>query len=155
MVDNGGVTRRSFIQTMGLSAAGAAIETSVAAIQADADAPPIVGPGPIAVTLRVNGQDLNHSIDPGTTLMEYLRWHTGLTGTKEVCDRGACGACSVLVDGTLVNSCMMLALDAEGTEITPEWVRQMSVYFIKCFQHAGQVCLVADLILLNINAFSF
>lgn len=118
MTDNGGVTRRSFIQTMGLSAAGAAIETSAGALTAEGDSPPIVGPGPIAITLRVNGEELPHTIDPATTLMEFLRWHTGLTGTKEVCDRGACGACSVLVDGMLVNSCMMLAIDAEGAEIT-------------------------------------
>jgi len=58
------------------------------------------------------------SIDPATTLMQVLRLNLGLTGTKEICDRGACGGCSVLVDGVLVNSCMMLAADAEGAEIT-------------------------------------
>jgi aerobic-type carbon monoxide dehydrogenase small subunit (CoxS/CutS family) len=55
------------------------------------------------------------TIDPATTLMESLRWHLNLTGTKEVCDRGSCGGCSVLVDGQLVNSCMMLAADAVGS----------------------------------------
>jgi aerobic-type carbon monoxide dehydrogenase small subunit (CoxS/CutS family) len=50
--------------------------------------------------------------------MEALRWHFNLTGTKEICDRGACGGCSVLVDGVLVNSCMMLTADAVGCEVT-------------------------------------
>lgn len=121
--DRAGVSRRSFIQTMGLSAAGAAIGTRVERAIAGQDAAAeagveILGPKPFDVTLRVNGQDLKATIDPATTLMESLRWHFNLTGTKEVCDRGACGGCSVLVDGQLVNSCMMLAIDAVGSEVT-------------------------------------
>jgi len=118
-----GVSRRSFIQTMGLSAAGAAIGTRVERAIAQQDAAAgagaaVLGPTPFDVTLRVNGQDLKATIDPATTLMEALRWHFNLTGTKEVCDRGACGGCSVLVDGQLINSCMMLAIDAVDSEIT-------------------------------------
>jgi aerobic-type carbon monoxide dehydrogenase small subunit (CoxS/CutS family) len=119
-------SRRSFIQTLGLSAAGAAIGGGVDRALAresqdegaDAGKAAVVGPAPFAVALRVNGQDLKATIDPATTLMEALRWHFNLTGTKEICDRGACGGCSVLVDGTLVNSCMMLAVDAAGCEVT-------------------------------------
>jgi aerobic-type carbon monoxide dehydrogenase small subunit (CoxS/CutS family) len=108
---------------MGLSAAGAAIGTRVERAVAGQDAAAnagaaVLGPAPFDVTLRVNGQDLKATIDPATTLMETLRWHFNLTGTKEVCDRGACGGCSVLVDGQLVNSCMMLAIDAVESEIT-------------------------------------
>ena len=121
---NSKVSRRSFIQTMGLSAAGAAIGTRVenALAQqlagATGAATTLLGPNAFEVTLRVNGQDLKATIDPATTLMEALRWHLNLTGTKEVCDRGACGGCSVLVDGQLVTSCMMLAVDAVGVEVT-------------------------------------
>lgn len=116
-----GVSRRSFIQTMGLSAAGAAVgsrvEQALAGQQQDAGVQTL-GPDPFSVTLRINGQDMKATIEPGTTLMETLRWHLNLTGTKEVCDRGACGACSVLIDGELITSCMMLAVDAVGREIT-------------------------------------
>jgi len=113
-----GVTRRSFLQTMGLSAAAAAAQAKAEQAVEIVGGVRIIGPGPVAVTLRVNGRELAHEVDPATTLMEFLRWHAHLTGTKEVCDRGACGGCSVLVDGKLVDSCMMLALDAEGTEVT-------------------------------------
>lgn len=119
----GGVSRRSFIQTLGLSAAASAVAARTQSAIAQDDAPqskavPVFGPDPVKVTLRINGQAMNATIDPSTTLMEALRWHLNLTGTKEVCDRGACGACSVLVDGTLVASCMMLAVDAIGSSIT-------------------------------------
>ncbi len=119
------VSRRSFIQTLGLSAAGAAIGAKVEQAvarqghgAAAGQAVTVLGPEPFEITLRVNGQDLKAIIDPATTLMETLRWHLNLTGTKEICDRGACGGCSVLVDGLLVNSCMMLAVDAVGCEVT-------------------------------------
>jgi len=121
---DGGVSRRSFIQTLGLSAAASAISAKAhAALSAQdkADAkqgPKILGPEPIAITLNINGADKQLTIDPATTLMEALRWQLRITGTKEVCDRGACGACSVIVDGKLVNSCMMLAIDAMGTKVT-------------------------------------
>jgi len=116
-----GVSRRSFIQTLGVSAAASAVGAKVEeafAAQPQDSGPKVIGPDPAEVTLRVNGKELKATIDPATTLMEALRWHHRLTGTKEVCDRGACGACSVLVDGKLVVSCMMLALDAAGKDIT-------------------------------------
>ncbi|MCB9845522.1 MAG: (2Fe-2S)-binding protein [Phycisphaeraceae bacterium] len=117
----GQVSRRSFLQTMGVSAAAAAVQAQ--AERADAAQPSsapttLSGPGPIEITLNVNGSDRRLTIDPATTLMEALRWHAGLTGTKEVCDRAACGTCSVLIDGRLVNSCMMLAYDAQGSRVT-------------------------------------
>lgn len=119
-----GVSRRSFMQTVGLSAAASAISTAVEQRVAEAqDAgqkvdKKIVGPNAVHITLRINGKDQPLSIDPTTTLMEALRWHLNMTGTKEVCDRGACGGCSVLMDGKLVVSCMLLAIDAVGSEIT-------------------------------------
>ncbi len=114
-----GVSRRSFIQTVGLSAAGSALAGAAEAHAAEIGAsdPDTLGPGPIDLRLRINGNEQRFSVEPGTTLMEVLRWHAKLTGTKEVCDRGSCGCCSVLIDGTLVVSCMMLATDAQGSEI--------------------------------------
>ena len=118
---DGGVSRRSFIQTLGLSAAAGAVETRAAPDAQAPDRQPAVtirGPGAFQTALRVNGRERPLRIEAGTTLAEALRADLGLTGTKEVCDRGACGACSVLVDGRLVASCMMLAVDAEGAEVT-------------------------------------
>lgn len=116
-----GVTRRTFIQTLGVGAAATAVGTDDPAEartpMSRAQDPEVLGPDPFNVTLRVNGSDLTTPIDPATTLMETLRWHLNLTGTKEVCDRGSCGACSVLLDGQVVMSCMMLAVDAVDREI--------------------------------------
>ncbi|MHC4218289.1 MAG: 2Fe-2S iron-sulfur cluster-binding protein, partial [Planctomycetota bacterium] len=106
---NDGVSRRSFLRTLGLSAAAAPLARSAdAAPRGRTDDAPILGPGPIDVTLRVNGRPHTVPLDPATTLLETLRVHLDFTGTKEICDRGACGGCSVLVDGVLTASCMML-----------------------------------------------
>ena len=70
------------------------------------------------IVLQVNGKAAPLNVSPDTTLLFALRESIGLTGTKEVCDRGACGACTVIVDGRSINSCMMLAIDAVGREIT-------------------------------------
>ncbi|MBT8484335.1 MAG: (2Fe-2S)-binding protein [Phycisphaerales bacterium] len=114
-----GVTRRSFMQTLGISAAAtSALGGEREATAAVADDTPVLGPGPVPITLRINGKPHTRTVDPATTLLEALRVDLDLTGTKEVCDRGACGACSVLVDGRLTVSCMMLAIDAVGAEIT-------------------------------------
>lgn len=114
-----GVTRRSFIKTVGASAVVPAITAAgeAAAAQATRDET-ILGPGPIDVKLRVNGQERTVRAEPATTLLDALRLNLDLTGAKEICDRGACGGCSVLVDGALVASCMMLLADAAGREVT-------------------------------------
>src|ERR671932_2384481 len=72
----------------------------------------------VAVTLRVNGVDHQLRLDPRVTLLDALRDVLGLTGTKKGCDQGACGACTVLVDGKRVVSCLMLAAQADGREVT-------------------------------------
>ncbi len=121
-----GVSRRSFIKTAGASAVGASLATAAETLArtghfqtpATAKGPTIIGPDPLEVTLNVNGKPLTAKIDPATTLLEALRINHNLTGAKEVCDRGSCGACSVIVDGRLITSCMMLALDAVGASIT-------------------------------------
>ncbi len=77
------------------------------------------GPIPeVAVTLRVNGVDHQLRLDPRVTLLDALRDMLGLTGTKKGCDQGACGACTVLLDGKPVVSCLMLAAQADGRQVT-------------------------------------
>jgi xanthine dehydrogenase YagT iron-sulfur-binding subunit len=78
--------------------------------------PPFVPPQP--VSLHINGKQHELSLEPRTTLLDTLREVIGLTGTKKGCDRGQCGACTVLVDGRRINSCLTLAIMQEGKEIT-------------------------------------
>jgi xanthine dehydrogenase YagT iron-sulfur-binding subunit len=72
----------------------------------------------VAVTLRVNGVDHQLRLDPRVTLLDALRDVLGLTGTKKGCDQGACGACTVLLDGKRVVSCLMLAAQCDGRQVT-------------------------------------
>ncbi|MEX0801551.1 MAG: (2Fe-2S)-binding protein [Dehalococcoidia bacterium] len=70
------------------------------------------------ITLTVNGQPREVAVEPHWTLLETVRVHLDLTGSKEGCGTGDCGACSMVVDGRLVTSCLMLAPEAEGAEVT-------------------------------------
>jgi xanthine dehydrogenase YagT iron-sulfur-binding subunit len=114
------VSRRVFFKTVGTTAAATSIsavsQVASGALAKEDDS--IRGPGPIDVTLSINGEARKLSIEPATTLLAALRVNLNLTGSKEICDRGSCGGCSVLIDGKLVASCMMLAVDAEGSAIT-------------------------------------
>ncbi len=111
-------SRRDFLKTSG-SAAGTAIlltpNRGAAAPAAPTAAPPQeLGPGALPVQLLVNGKMLQARIEPRDTLVQVLREQLGLTGTKIGCDRGACGACTVFIDGAPTPSCMTLALDVAG-----------------------------------------
>jgi xanthine dehydrogenase YagT iron-sulfur-binding subunit len=75
-------------------------------------------PGKIPVTLIVNGVERRIEIAPWTTLLDLLRDHLDLTGTKKGCDLGQCGACTVLVDGRRINACLTLAVMKDGAEVT-------------------------------------
>jgi aerobic-type carbon monoxide dehydrogenase small subunit (CoxS/CutS family) len=108
-------SRRSFLKSAGV---GAAATTVVGAGVPSEAAPTVLGPGPVTLNLRVNGAAHSVSVEPRVTLLDALRNHLDLTGTKPVCDRGGCGGCTVLLDGAPVVSCLMLAADAEGHEIT-------------------------------------
>ena len=77
-----------------------------------------LGPGNFDVVLRVNGVDHTLFIDPRVTLLDALREYIGLTGTKKGCDQGACGACTVLLDGKRVLSCLILAAQCDGRDVT-------------------------------------
>ena len=111
-------SRRGFLKGAGVAAAGAAIgDGAMDALGAEKESRPVLGPGPTSITLRVNGKDRNVEVEPRTTLAEALRIKIDLTGTKVVCDRGACSACTVFIDNVPHLSCMTLALDARGREI--------------------------------------
>jgi xanthine dehydrogenase YagT iron-sulfur-binding subunit len=73
---------------------------------------------PLDVTLRINDAEHSLRLDPRTTLLDALREHLGLTGTKKGCDLGQCGACTVLVDGRRINACLTFAVMQQGKEIT-------------------------------------
>ena len=75
-------------------------------------------PAKMAVTLHVNGVERKLTVAPWTTLLDALRLHLDLTGTKKGCDHGQCGACTVLVDGRRINSCLALAVMKDGAKIT-------------------------------------
>jgi xanthine dehydrogenase YagT iron-sulfur-binding subunit len=112
--------RRSFLQSA-LAAVGAAQVPAAAAVQARRAAPaeaqaPAAPPRPVRLT--INGRDYSLPLEPRVTLLDALREHLGLTGTKKGCDRGQCGACTVLVDGRRINACLTLAVMHEGQRIT-------------------------------------
>jgi aerobic-type carbon monoxide dehydrogenase small subunit (CoxS/CutS family) len=115
--DRKGVSRREFLKVAGTSAA---ITELLTGHKVEASAEKVVRiprAQTVTVTLRVNGKVYKLQLEPRVTLLDALRNHLNLTGTKKVCDRGECGACTVLMDGKPVYSCMMLAVDAEGHDI--------------------------------------
>ena len=79
---------------------------------------PIAPPAKLTISLRVNGVDRTLDVAPWTSLLDALRDHLDLTGTKKGCDHGQCGACTVLVDGRRVNSCLTLAVMKDGCAVT-------------------------------------
>jgi xanthine dehydrogenase YagT iron-sulfur-binding subunit len=114
------VSRRSFLKGLGTTAAVAATARAEELTQQVDKLSPgkIQGPGAVPMSLQINGQKRDFVLEPRVTLLDALRNHSDLTGAKEVCDRGTCGACTVLVDGQPIYACMKLAIDAQGCEIT-------------------------------------
>jgi len=119
-----GSSRRRFISQLAALSAGLSVVTPISrGVAETAQATP--GPdqtpeqgGLIDITLRVNGTARKLRVDPRVTLLDALRERLELPGTKKGCDQGACGACTVLLDGTRVVSCLTLAVMAQGKEIT-------------------------------------
>ena len=138
-------TRRGMLIASALSATAAAMP--LAAAETPGPAPDAATtPAPVSgkVSLTVNGQQVEKDIDARTTLLDFLREHLQLTGTKKGCDQGQCGACTVLVDGRRINSCLSLAVMHEGAQITtieglgqPGRLHPMQAAFIK---HDGYQC---------------
>jgi xanthine dehydrogenase YagT iron-sulfur-binding subunit len=110
-----GVDRRHFL-SVGASSAAVTMLAPNAQAQRNADARD--ARDPLDLTLSINGRDHRLSLDPRTTLLDAAREHLGLTGTKKGCDQGQCGACTLLVDGRRVLSCLTLAASVEGAAIT-------------------------------------
>lgn len=119
-----GLSRRQFLRGSGAAAAATAL-TGAPAIPTAAQAAggagggnvPAVGPGPVKINLTVNGRAMSTSVEPRVTLLDALRNYLDVTGCKRVCDRGSCGACTVMLDGKVVYSCSMLAVEAQGKTI--------------------------------------
>jgi xanthine dehydrogenase YagT iron-sulfur-binding subunit len=111
-----GVSRRDFLKISGVSAAAPLVSHASALVLEDQVAEH--GPGKVPVALNVNGKTLNAQLEPRVTLLDALRDRFELTGAKRVCDRGTCGACTILMDGKAVYSCSILAIDAQGRQIT-------------------------------------
>jgi len=116
------ISRRALFTGAGLGTLGVAVGLAVAkrskAAGNGSASTEELGPGAVPFVLTVNKKARALRVEPRTTLLNALRNHLDITGPKEVCDRGSCGACTVLIDGKPVNSCLMLALDARGREIT-------------------------------------
>ncbi len=129
----------------GVLASGAATAAVVSVPAIAATIPPkSESQSMIPVNFEVNGENRALTLDPRTTLLDALREHLRLTGTKKGCDHGQCGACTVIVDGRRINSCLSLAVQHEGDRITtieglgtPEKLHPMQAAFVK---HDGYQC---------------
>src|SRR3954463_3347521 len=111
------VSRRDFLKSAGVTSIAGAV-TSVALPDAGAQTgPAVLGPGDVPVTLTVNGKRVDLQIEPRVTLLDALRTRADLTGNKRVCDRGTCGACTMIVDGRTVYSCSTLAIEVQGKQV--------------------------------------
>src|SRR3989475_4646896 len=139
-----GLSRRGFLKGLGVGSVATGLLSPVSLKEALAKEGGVVVPGQVSVMLKINGQDRKVDVEPRVTLLDALRNRLDLTGCKKVCDRGTCGACTVLVDGNPVYSCSMLALEAEGRQITtiegigtPEKMNAVQQAFVK---HDAQQC---------------
>jgi len=118
---NAGWSRRDFLKISGVSAAvplAGSLVASAGALVVETVDETVQGPGKAPVSLTVNGKSFNAQLEPRVTLLDALRDQFDTTGAKRVCDRGTCGACTVLMDGKAVYSCSILAIDAQGKAIT-------------------------------------
>jgi xanthine dehydrogenase YagT iron-sulfur-binding subunit len=138
-------TRRDLLIGGALSATAAALPP-MACAQGPDTGQAATTPAPVTaqVALRVNGQRHEMNLDTRTTLLDMLREHLRLTGTKKGCDQGQCGACTVIVDGRRINACLSLAVMHEGADVTtieglgtPEKLHPLQAAFVK---HDGYQC---------------
>ncbi|MFV1918868.1 aldehyde dehydrogenase iron-sulfur subunit PaoA [Sphingomonas sp. MJ1 (PH-R8)] len=136
-----GMSRRTVLASGAATAVVATAPASAAAGQATTAAKAVPT---MPVSFEVNGQKRDLTLDPRTTLLDALREHLHLTGTKKGCDHGQCGACTVIVNGVRINSCLSLAAQHQGDTVTtieglgtPEKLHPMQAAFVR---HDGYQC---------------
>jgi xanthine dehydrogenase YagT iron-sulfur-binding subunit len=143
-------TRRKFLSrlgTAGLLATAGPVTTAFGQLPVKESPPSSESKDAIPVTLKVNGKKHDLRIDPRTTLLDCLREHLHLTGSKKGCDHGQCGACTVHINGRRVNSCLCFAAMHEGEEITtlegigqPENLHPVQAAFVTCDAYQCGYC---------------
>ncbi len=111
------LSRRDFLKGAGVTVSGGLLVGSTVTAAEAAERGSVVGPEPVPMTLRVNGARHRLNLEPRITLLDALRDHLDITGSKKVCDRATCGACTVLMDKKPVYACTVLAIEAEGHDI--------------------------------------
>lgn len=144
-----GLSRRAFLRggaTVGVLGTGLLRGTppaESAAAKSEAGVP-VVGPGAVPMRFRINGKPQTAQLEPRVTLLDALRTRFDLTAAKRVCDRGTCGACTVLLDGKTVYACSVLAIEAQDAEIqtlesfgTPDKLHPLQAAFV---EHDAQQC---------------
>ncbi len=110
------VSRRDFLKSASVGGIVTAV-AGVAETQAQAPGAQVIGPGEVPIQLNVNGKRVDLRIEPRVTLLDALRMRADITGNKRVCDRGACGACTMIIDGRSAYSCSTLAIEVQGKQI--------------------------------------
>ncbi|MES2597282.1 MAG: aldehyde dehydrogenase iron-sulfur subunit PaoA [Verrucomicrobiota bacterium] len=149
-------SRREFLVLGTSTVAATALSSNSSQAQAPVAVPAVdaVPPPALAkVSLTVNGKPCELELDTRTTLLDALREHLHLTGSKKGCDQGQCGACTVIVNGRRINACLTLAVMQQGSEVTtieglgtPEDLHAMQEAFVKCdgyqcgYCTSGQIC---------------
>ncbi len=142
-----GISRREFLTVGGTGALATGLLSGDLLQAAEPEARPasgVVGPGEVPVKLLINGKLRALTLEPRVTLLDALRDRLDLTGAKKVCDRGSCGACTVILDGKPVYACMTLAIEAQGKPIetveglgSPDALHPIQAAFV---EHDAQQC---------------
>jgi xanthine dehydrogenase YagT iron-sulfur-binding subunit len=137
-------SRRDFLKGASVAVSSGLLITDAQAAPKSPAAEAVAGPGRVAITLKINGKPHKVNLEPRVTLLDALRDHLDITGAKRVCDRGVCGACTVIMDGKPVYACNLLAIQAEGHDIvTVEGLShgdQLHPVMTAFIEHDGQQC---------------
>jgi aerobic-type carbon monoxide dehydrogenase small subunit (CoxS/CutS family) len=111
------LTRRDFLKGASVAVSSGLLITEAQTASSSPGPEAVAGPGPVSISLKVNGKPHKLNLEPRVTLLDALRDYLDITGAKKVCDRGVCGACTVILDGKPVYACNLLAIQAEGHDI--------------------------------------